>query len=443
MAPFSTFRRLRIAIAALALVLLAGPAAAQKISVVTSPGGVTAWLVQSTASPIITLRIAFKGGALQEPDDKPGVAALMAYAFNEGAGDMDAMTFLARRDRIGATIGAQGAPEAVVVNFSTVAAYRDEAFALLEKAFVAPRFDADRLAISKASFRNTYETAMRDPAAMMGQTFQRLLYGQHKIVFDPKAHLAALETITPDDLRAARARLMTRSNMYVSAVGDIDAATLGAWADRLAAHLPAGMQNTPEARVVAAAPRYEHIDMDLPQTLVMFGHVVPQLSVQERRVVNVLDSILNGGMTSRLFMDVRVKRGLVYGISADYAYTRLSDAYIGVFGSAPGTAATALETTYATLRQMAEQGPTADELAAYRTAAEGRLLFGIESSEGLANWMVNVAMRGLPPAYIETYASELVRVSADEVQALAKKLLQPEMFTVISVGKPNPPLAVR
>jgi zinc protease len=423
--------------------LAATPADAQKVQEVTSPGGVKAWLVQSPASSTVTLRIAFKGGALQEPDDKPGVASLMAYSFNEGAGDMDAATFLARRDRIGASIGAEGAPQAIVVNFSSVTVYRDEAFALLEKAFAAPRYDADMLTISKAAFRNTYETSTRDPAATMGQKFQRLLYGTHKLAYDPAAHIAALDTITPDDLKAVRKRLMTRANMYVSAVGDIDAATLSAWLDRIAAHLPPGEAFAAEKRPEPIAPRHEHIDMDLPQTLVMFGHTLPQLTVRERRVVNVLDTIMNGGMTSRLFMDVREKRGLVYGINANYSYTRLSDAYIGVFGSAPDKAATALSTTYATLRAMAENGPTEDELAAYKTAAEGRHVLGIESNEDLANWMVNAFMRELPANYIETYVAELAGITAGEVQALAKKLLRPEAFTVISVGRPNPPLVVR
>jgi zinc protease len=413
------------------------------VDVIKSPGGVTAWLVRSTASPTITLRIAFKGGSLQEPDDKPGAASLMAYSFNEGAGEMDSVAFIARRDRIGANIGASAAPEAIVVNFSTVTIYKDEAFALLEKAFAAPRYDADMLAISKAAFRNTYETSLRDPAAAMGQQFHRLLFGQHKVVFDPKAHLAALDAITPADLKSLRAQLMTRANIYVTAVGDIDAATLGDWMDRIATHLPAGETQRPETRVEQIVPQCKHVDMDLPQTLVMFGHVVPQLSVRERRVVNVLDTMLNGGMTSRLFIEVREKRGLVYGIGADYSYTRLSDTYIGVFGSSPATAAQALETTYTTLRQMAETGPTDEELDAYKTAAEGRHVLGIESSEGLANWMANASMRELPPTYIETYVAELANVTAAEVQALAKKLLRPELFTLISVGRPNPPLTAR
>lgn len=438
----STARRLAAAfLAAAALSLtVAVPAMAQQVQVVESKSGVKAWLVSSAASPTVTLRIAFKGGALQEPDDKPGVASLMAYSFNEGAGEMDSVTYLGKRDRIGASIGAASGLESVVVSFGTVTAYRDEAFALLEKAFAEPRFDANTLTLSKATYRNQYEISKRDPSGILGLQFQRLLFGNHKVVFDPVAHLAALETITPDDLKAVRKRLITRANIYVSAVGDIDAATLGNWIDRIVAHLPAGEPAMPEVRIMPTPVQYKNVDMELPQTLVMFGHNVARLSLRERRVSSVLDSVLNSGMTSRLFVEVREKRGLVYGINADYSYTRLSDSYIGSFGSAPNTAAQALEAAYATLRRMASEGPTEDEITAYKSAAEGRHLLGIESSEGLANWMVNVAMRELPPTYIETYVAELANVTTAEVKALAQKLLTPETFSVVSIGRPNPPL---
>lgn len=429
----------------LALGLGSTAALAQKIQEVTSPGGVKAWLVESHESAIITMQIAFKGGTVQEAPDKLGVAGIMAWFFNEGAGDLNTAEYSKRTGRIAAQISASAATETVSVNFSTVTDHAKEAFDLLELAFARPRFDADALARAKASYRNRYEQTLRGPGSIAGLELARLLYGQHPMALqsDVKAHIAALDAITTDDLKASRRALLARDNAVVSVAGDIDAATLGALLDRLFAHLPARADIKSEARVPEPAPVRRHIDMDIPQTIVLFGRITPELTPRERRVAAALDHILSGGMTARLFQDVREKRGLVYGVSAGYSYLRFADFYQGSFGSAPATAGQALDQTLATLARIAETGPTDAELSQYKDAAEARHLFDIEGAGGLVAWMNGVQLRNLPTSYIATFARTLQDITVAEVQAVARKLIDPKLFTVVSIGKADPSKTVQ
>ncbi|RTL73306.1 MAG: insulinase family protein [Hyphomicrobiales bacterium] len=418
------------------------PARAESIQTLKSPGGVPIWLVQSK-TPTLTLRFAFKGGDMQEPREKPGVAALMAYSFNEGAGDMDSVAFLKQRDRMAVELAASSGSDAVYVSFSTVMQHREKAFELLDLAFARPRFDAAALAISKAHFRSNYEAVLRSPTNRLSQEFMAALYGNHRLVPNTQARLAALEAITAEDIKAARGLLLTRANLMVSAVGDIDAATLAAFIDRIALRLPEGQPVPDIEPMQPTQARVIHLDKDQPQTLVMFGTVLPKLTLRERITAEALDSMLSGGMTSRLFQDVREKRGLVYNVSASYSGNPVADEYTGGFGAAPDNAGKALEQVTATLRAMAEAGPTAEELDRYKSTVDAKYLFMTETGNGLASRMIGAMLRDVPPGLLETYVAEMKSVTLEEVKALAQKLLRPERFVVVSMGRPGPPLAIR
>jgi zinc protease len=449
MPPHGSIRLTRFAagLAAAAVVLaattLAARVEAQQIQRVTSPSGITAWLVESRSAPLITVKIKFKGGALQDPPDKPGVATLMAYSFNEGAGEMKSQEFLKRRDRIGAHIGAAADMETVTVNFSTATQHMEEAFELLALAMAQPRFDEDALAISKNAYLNNYGAWLRNPASIGSRALNRLLLGNHRMSVPAEDYLAALKTISTDDLHTSRRKLLARDNALIGVTGDIDAATLGRWLDRLFAGLPPKAELMPETAPTYPGPKRQLLDLDVPQTLVMFGSLAPALSIRELIVNHLLSNVLNAGMTGRLFTEVREKRGLVYSVSVSYGLSRVGESFTGEFGSSHQTATAALDATLNVLRRFAEEGPTEEEMATYKSAAPGEYLFGIESSEGLAARLAEFQLRELPIEFMSKYVTMLQEVTTAEVRDLARKLIKPDQFSIVVVGRPDPPVPMQ
>ena len=129
-----------------ALVALCVPASATKIERVVSPGGIEFWFVRDGTVPLVSIEFAFRGGAVQDPDDKAGLAEMTVSTLDEGAGDLDGTAFHARMERKAIELQIRASRGIVRGTLRTLKENQDEAFDLLRLALNEPRFDRRRRA---------------------------------------------------------------------------------------------------------------------------------------------------------------------------------------------------------------------------------------------------------------------------------------------------------
>src|SRR5262245_62147095 len=120
-----------------------GPSASaiEPVQKVVSPGGIEALLIESHEVKLISMKIGFKGGASQDPADKPGVADMVSFMFNEGAGDLATPELMRRLAVLGASFAGTAWMESIDITVNTPSVNRDETFALLKLAMNSPRYD--------------------------------------------------------------------------------------------------------------------------------------------------------------------------------------------------------------------------------------------------------------------------------------------------------------
>ena len=424
--------------AAFALGLLAATAAiadVPKVQRVVSPGGIEAWLMTYNEAPLITMRLVFSGGILQEPEDKYGTASMTAYLFNEGAGPYDAPELLRRRSRIGLKFSASATAEFFKVSFSTPSKHKDEAFEMLRLAMHEPRFDAEPIERARTAYVAGVEGAEKNPSSIAGLALGRRLLGKHPLTTDWAARKAGLRSIDRNDIAAFRRRVLARDNLKIAVAGDIDAATLAPLLDGLFGGLPAKAELRPLPTAVGTPGGCHFIAMDIPQALVKFAAVTPSLTWEQRGANLILDAILNG--ESRLFEEVRAKRGLVYGVGTAYTHFIDFGIFEGAFAAAIDEVPEALSVTTRELRRMAAEGPTEEEVATVRRAALGSYLLGLDTGSALANDMSSHQAEMRPITYRDEYVREMEKITREEVWEVAKLLLNPDRFTVVIVGAPT------
>ena len=124
-------------------VLSAGPAQATKIEKVVSPGGIEAWLVQDHLNPIVSMRLAWRGGGALDPEGKDGLANMVSSLLDEGAGDLDSKTFQQTLEDNSITLRFDAGRDTFGARVQALTDYRDLAFNLLRQAMTKPRFDAE------------------------------------------------------------------------------------------------------------------------------------------------------------------------------------------------------------------------------------------------------------------------------------------------------------
>ena len=408
------------------LLLLASPAYAEvKFQEVTSDKGVTAWLVEDYSVPLITIRFAFDGGTSQDPVGKEGLVNLMTYLFDEGAGDLDSDAFQIRLDDAGAEQSFAADADTIYGGMRMLADQRDEAFGLLKLAIQSPRFDQNPIDRMRAQVVSGIVAAAQSPETSAQQQWSEALYGTHPYARRSEGTLKTVAALTADDLHALHKAMFARSNLHVGIVGAIDAATLKTVLDNLFGDLPADPTLVPVPDVTPRLGQDLHVDYDLPQASISLAFPGIKRDAPDFFAAYLMNTILGGdGFPSRLFDEVREKRGLTYGISSSLSSAQHSDLLlIGTQTRADRTSET-LGVVRDVIARMAADGPTDAELASAKQYVIGSYAISeLGSSTAIAGTLVGLQLKGLGIDYLSRRADLINAVTVDQVKSAAAKLL--------------------
>jgi len=422
-----------LATAFLAIVFLTLPAilparAAVTIQEVKSDGGIIAWLVEDYSVPLISVRFAFRGGSTQDPAGKEGLINLMTGLFDEGAGDLDSDAFQNRLDDAGAEMRFNAGRDALYGSMRMLAEEKDEALELLRLAITSPRFDQAPIDRIRSQVVAGIVAAERNPETAAQRAWLTALYSDHPYARQEEGTKETLASITADDLRAVHGRLFARDNLVVGVVGAIDAETLKKELDRLFGGLPLKADVTPVADVAMKLGQQVAIDYKLPQTTLQLAYPGVPRDKPEYFAAYLMNHILGGGsFTSRLFTEVREKRGLAYSVNSGLvSYDHAAGLVIST-ATRSDRAAETLKVIQDEVKLMAEKGVTAEELAAAKKYVVGSYAINnLDTSSAIANTLVGLQIDGLGTDYIERRVDLIGNVTLDEVQAAARKLLSVE-----------------
>lgn len=417
------------------------PAYATKIQRVVSPGGIEAWLVQDSTVPLIAVEFAFGGGSTQDPADKPGIANFTAGMLDEGAGDLDSKTFRERLDRRAIDISFNDTRDHLRGSMRTLKDNRDEAFDLLRLSLTQPRFDAEPLERVRSQITSNLRRQSTSPNDIANERFFEAAFGGHPYGARPTGTLDSIGKITADDLRNYTKRVVARDKLKLSVVGDIDAATLAPLLDKVFGTLPAKgtLTPVPAVKFKTQAGRV-NVTLDVPQTVVLFG--APGVPRADPDFITgfVLNHVLAGGMTSRLYAEVREKRGLVYSISESLFWFSQSSFLIGSTATRADRADQTIDTTEAEIRRMASEGPTQKELDDAKSYLKGSQMLSLDTSAKIAGALLQYQLDNLGIDYIEKRNGLIDAVTLEDAKRVSKRLWD-QPFLKVVVGRVAQPTA--
>lgn len=421
---------------------LSSPAAAMtKIERVVSPGGIEAWLVQERSVPLIALEFSFKGGANQDPSGKPGVAYMAAAALDDGAGDLDSKAFQARAERNAVEMSFRASRDEVRGSLKVLSERQNEGFDLLRLALTAPRFDPEPVERIRAQMLTALKRETTSPNDIGSRLWWRTAFPNHPYSLPTNGTLESVPAIARDDLTAYTGRVLARDNLKVGVVGDIDAAALGAMLDRVFGALPAKaqLQSVPQTRPEAVGKRVE-VQLDVPQTVVAFGGLGIPRKDPDFIPAFIVNHILGGGsFSSRLYSEVREKRGLAYSV---YSYLLPLDAaalFMGGTQTRADKANEAVGLIEQEIKRLAENGPTFDELERAKSYIQGSYALNFDTSTKIAAQLVQLQVDDLGIDYWERRNGLVDAVTLEDVKRVANRLLNGGvLFTVVGRQKATP-----
>jgi zinc protease len=427
-----------LALAAFAFVAAAPAASAMKIEKIVTPAGITAWLVREHTVPLVSLNYAFRGGSSQDEADKSGTASLVSDLLDEGAGKLDSEQYHGRLERLAIDLSFSVGRDYFRGSLRTLKENRDQAFDLLNLALTKPRFDPDAVTRVRGQVMAGLRREITNPNDVASLRWWQTAFPGHPYGRQSDGSLETVPRITADDLRGYVHNVFARDGLTVSIVGDVDAKTAAKLVDRAFGNLPAKgrLKPVPKAVPVGLGKRIV-VKLNVPQSVVAFGGRGIERNDPDFMAAYIVNHILGGGdFSSRLYREVREKRGLAYGVYDSLIWFKRAAVVIGSTATRDDRTGDALKIIEQQIGRMAQDGPTAAELAAAKSYLKGAYALSLDSSRKIAAQLTQMQLDHLGMDYIQRRGAMIDGVTLADAKRVAKRLYGGGLLITVA-GRPK------
>ena len=425
--------------AVIAFTAAALPAQAIEIERVVSPGGIKAWLVRDTSVPLLSIEFSFRGGRTYDPVEKAGLSSLVSGLLDEGAGSLDSKNFQAELQNKSIRMSFAAGRDTFRGSLKALNKHRDKAIDLLALALTQPRFDAEPIERLRQQTLVSLKRNSTNPNYIAGRTWSKAVYGEHPYSMPSNGTEETIKAIKRADLVEFVKQRFAQNILIVGVTGNITAEDLGPLLDRAFGPLPKRVELTKIADVPPKSSGETYVvDLDVPQSSIIFGHAGLQRSDPDWYTGLVMNYILGGGgFGSRLYTEIREKRGLAYSVGTYLHPMRLSALIAGSAGTKNERVAESLNLVKSEWSRMQDGRVTPEELERAQSYLTGSFPLRLSSTNAIARMLVSIQYHDLGIDYIDKRASYINAVTQEGIAKLAARLLDPKKLTFVVVGKPK------
>jgi predicted Zn-dependent peptidase len=373
-------------------------------------------------------------GSSAEDEPEAGLSHLIEHMLFRGTARYESLQIDQIFDAMGAELNAGTGKETTSVYSRVLDVHLEDALDVMADMVWRPRFEPSELEQERQIVLEEIAMYEDDPQDRVFDVLGEAVFGRHPL---GRAIIGRADVVagTPaNGLAAFHAARYVPENVVIAAAGSVDHDALVAMVqrsgvERAGVHAPA-----PPAPPDEDAARVRFLRKDTEQYHVCLGGPGIARDDDRRFALRVLDNILGGTSSSRLFQEVREKRGLAYSV---YSFEALF-AHAGEFGlylgTRPDNVGTALRVVADELERFREDPASADELARSKENVKGRIVLGLESTTARMNRLGSSVLAGLPLLSVDEVIERIDAVTLDDVRALAGELLTPERLSAAGIG---------
>ncbi|WP_305909152.1 pitrilysin family protein [Methylomarinum sp. Ch1-1] len=402
-----------------------------------SPQGSRVYYVQTEGLPMVDIRVTFDAGSARD-GYQHGLAAITSAMLDAGAGEWDADQIAERFESVGAQFSTGVSRDMAWLSLRTLTEKPlfDQSIATLRAILADPNFDEADFQRKKTRTLAALKHREESPGALASIAFYQALYHDH-----PYAHPRAgvIETVAGfgvDDLRQFYRRYYVAANAMVVIVGDLSKKQAEQTAESLLAGLEVGERPQPIPEITMPDKgSTKHIEFPSTQTHVLSGLPGVRRQDEDYFPLYVGNHILGGsGLVSKLFEEVREKRGLAYS-----AYSYFSPMYRrGPFTMGLQTrndqTGKAVRIMKKTLADFVANGPTEAELVAAKKNITGGFVLRFDTNRELAEYANMIGFYRLPLNYLEVFPQKVEAVTVEQIKDALQRRVKPELLQTVTVG---------
>ena len=396
------------------------------------------WFVESRELPMVDVRMIFDAGAVREPAGRNGLAALANGLLDEGAGGLDATGISFEFERLGARYSAASGYDFASVSLRSLSdpALLGPALRNLRRVITEPAFPMKAVERQKQRLLIAIERKQQSPAEIARDAYQAAIYRDHPYAYPSDGTRESVAKLGRGDIVKFHRDNYSARNVRLVIVGDLDKEQAATLAEDLTEGLAQGRAPEPLPAVEPLA-RGETIRIEHPssQVHILLGQPGLKRGDPDYFPLYVGNHILGGGgFVSRLYEEIREKRGLSYGAYSYFAPRREAGPFTASLQTRGGQEERALQVMRETIRSFIEQGPTPEELEAAKKNISGGFPLRLDSNSKILGYIAMIAFYGLPLDYLDTFIEKVNAVTLEQIQDAFGRRLQLERFVTVMVG---------
>jgi zinc protease len=403
----------------------------------TLPNGLKVFVVESRRAPTVTFRLLIKSGDASD-GQRPGLSDMTAALLNKGTARRSAEEFAKETDLIGASIEAGSGPDSLSVVGAGLTRNLPQLLDLFADAVLHPAFHEEELAKQQRQAISNLVQQKQQPTVIASKLRGKLLFGSNPYGAYPTEE--SVSGMKRKDLTEFHGMHFMPANASLAIVGDVHTKDIipliekafGEWkTDKdYDKPIPPPLPEPPKTLSIHLVDRPGSV-----QSVILVSRPGIARDNPDAPESGLLNSILGGGFSGRLFQNLRERHGYTYGASSGFTMNR----YAGLFTASAQTrnevTAPAIQEILNEIRRLREEPVPATELGMQREYLIGNYLLSLESPARTAERVQEIDLFKLPADYYKTYVSRVGAISAEQVKALADKYLSPDDATIVVVGE--------
>ncbi len=384
--------------------------------------GLTVLALENPVADIISARLFIRAGSAFETPSTAGLVSFLMGLLTKGTDRLSSMDIAEAVESVGASLSTDAAADYSVISLKTVAADFEEIFTLAADLLRHPSFPLSEIDLEQRLTLQQIRSMQEQPFTVAFNALRQAMYGSHPYALSSIGTEASVAAFTQSQLLDFHRQQFRPDNVVVTVVGRIspEAAvdqverTLGDWPQPSTP--PPALQVPPVEPVNVCVP----ILQDTNQAIVMVGYGGAAVQHPAYAALKLTNTYLGNGLSSRLFVELREKRGLAYDVSAFYP-TRLGPSqFVAYMGTAPENAATALEGLRFEVERLRDTLLTDDELQAAKNKLLGQYALGKQTNAQLAQLLGWYEVLGLGVEFDHQFPEWVSAVTALDIEAVAQ-----------------------
>ena len=413
------------------------PLPVPRIAKKTLANGLQVWVVPRAGLPRVDFVLAVRGAGYAADDAQhPAFASLLANLLNEGTAKRSSRAIAEAAQGMGGSVGASTANDGITVFGNALASNAASMAALLAEVAREPSFPEQEVKLAKTNALQALKAAEARPAFRAERAISRTVYGDHPY----GRTTATAESINSTDaalLRAEHAKRFRPERSLLVVTGRIKEADAMKLAEAAFGGWKASGPALPETPAAPAAMPPQRLLLERPgsvQSTLRLGRPGTAASVEDHVPLRLASTILGGGFSSRVNLNLREEKGYTYGASAGARMSRNGGAIVGGADVRNEVTGAALGEYFKEYRKLGTELVNDDEMSMNKRYVAGSYLITNQLQGAVAATLAGNWLAGLPPEFLGSFVPKIQKVSAGEVREMGRKYFTPETQSIVVVG---------